>query len=152
MSKRLPMCYNFPYLSPTCIQFIEHLQIIDHKQTSDVHHTYKAHSFLNKFLQVNITASKKREKYNQKSDFLYVFLTPPALSGVPVVWVHAQRAYSLSSLTGTHFPSPMLPQVLVGAARHLEHTNNIGNLGTGTPIWSPQGCHNITYFKVKLFS
>ena len=31
--------------------------------------------------------------------FLYVFLTPPALPGVPVVWFPVQRAYFLSSPT-----------------------------------------------------
>ena len=31
------------------------------------------------------------------------------------------------------------------AARCLGQTNNLGNLGTGTLIWSPQGHHNIKH-------
>ena len=30
--------------------------------------------------------------------FLYIFLTPPALPGVPVVWFHVRQTYSLRSL------------------------------------------------------
>ena len=41
----------------------------------------------------------------------------------------------------THFPLPLLPLVLVGAVGRLEHTNNLGNLETDTPIWSHQGFH-----------
>ena len=75
---------------------------------------------------------------------LYVFLTPPALPGVPVVRFHVWQAYSLSSLAfkrvtqgsavKTQIPSPLLPQIPVGVAGCLEHTNNLRNLGTGTPI------------------
>ena len=40
------------------------------------------------------------------------------------------------------FPPLCYPLVQAGAARRLEQTNNMGNLGAGTPIWSPQGRHN----------
>ena len=39
------------------------------------------------------------------------------------------------------YPSPLLPQVLEGTTRLLEGTNNLGNLVTGTLIWSHQGPH-----------
>ena len=69
-----------------------------------------------------------------------VFLTPPALPEVSVVWFwfYVWRAYTLSSLafksvtrggaiTNT-FPLLLLPQVHEGlhegATGHLEHTNN----------------------------
>ena len=48
---------------------------------------------------------------------MYVFLTPPSLSGI--VQVHEDA---------------------IGC---LEQTNNLGNLGKGTLVWSPQGHHNI---------
>ena len=53
---------------------------------------------------------------------LYVFLTSPALPGVPVVWFHVRQTYSLSSLAlkrvtcrstiNTHFPPPCYPRYL----------------------------------------
>ena len=51
---------------------------------------------------------------------MYVFLTPPPLSG--------------------------LYQVHEGAIGCLEQTNNLGNLSAGTLIWSPQGHHFIKHF------
>ena len=35
--------------------------------------------------------------------------------------------------------TPLSSQVHAGAAGRLAHPNNLGNLVTGTPIWSPQG-------------
>ena len=45
----------------------------------------------------------------------------------------------------THFPSPLLPQVHEGVTRRLEKTNKLGNLVTGTLIWSLQARHNIKH-------
>ena len=54
--------------------------------------------------------------------FLYVFLTPTALPGVPVVWFPVRRTYSPSSLAfkrvtcgsaiKTQFPSPYYPRYM----------------------------------------
>ena len=68
--------------------------------------------------------------YINANPLIIFFLTPPALSGVPVVQFHVRQTYCLSFLAfkrvdcrsaiKTHFlsPSPQLPQVLVavGAA------------------------------------
>ena len=74
---------------------------------------------------------------SKKCEFFSFFLSPPALSRVLVIRFYGQRTYSLSSLTfkrvthgsaiKTHFSSPLLPKVLVGATGHLDHTNNTKN-------------------------
>ena len=81
--------------------------------------------------------------------FFVSFSDPTRPPGVPVVWFPVGRTYSLSSLTfkrvtcrsaiKTQIPFPLLLQIHEGATGCLERTNNLGNLVTATPIWSPQG-------------
>ena len=91
----------------------------------------------NKFINI----LKRKKNYNPTC--------PPWNS---IEWVPCVPAYTLSSpvfkgvtlgMSFKHNPLPLLPQVLVGEARCLEHTNNLGNLQTSILIWRPQGCHKI---------
>ena len=69
---------------------------------------------------------------------LYVFLTQPALPGVPEVWFPVQSTYSLSSFAfkrvtrgstiKTQFPFPLLLQVHEGAIGRLTYVTNSYNI------------------------
>ena len=77
-----------------------------------------------------------KDKLNLYIILFYAFLTPPALTWVPVVRFHVRRAHSLSSFafervtqgrafTNT-FPLP-LPTVTTDAAGGMKHTNKLCN-------------------------
>ena len=107
---------------------------------------------------------KKRDPNQQISDlptvtkikFFVCFSYPSCPPRVQVDRFHVRQTYAPSSLAfkrvthrsaiKTHFLSPMLPQVLVGAAGHLEHTNKW--YPHYCTLYSPTFNSDITYFYV----